>query len=90
MDCIKCKHELAPNQKFCDNCGMQVSRLKTSSEIVAMADNLREAVNKMDGASAPFLALCLQTFITLDWVLGQTDLDPLGVLVKTQERDKRG
>jgi len=79
LDCSKRKHELAPGQKFCDNCGTQNIELKirTKEEIESMQEKLLSLIDKYSGAKGiSAMIILIPQIALLKWVLGD-DRDPI-------------
>jgi len=82
LDCPKCKHELAPGQKFCDNCGTQniEVKIRTKEEIESMQEKLLSLIGKYSGEKGLVaMAVVTPQIVLLGWVLGN-DHDPTSAL----------
>lgn len=83
LDCPKCKHELAPGQKFCDNCGVrntETLKVRTKEEIEVMKEKLLSLLSLAEeypGVKGIAMAMVVFPQISLlEWVLGD-NRDPL-------------
>jgi len=76
-DCPNCKHELAPGQKFCDNCGAAIApkKVRTAQEVEGFIKSTEETRNNIEGlrervafalVTSPMVAMCF-------WFLGGED-----------------
>ena len=82
LDCPKCKHELAPGQKFCDNCGERVSAkvVRSMGELEDKKKEIRDLIDKVSPEKGMIgLTVLLPLLMFCIWAQGE-DVDPLDAL----------